>query len=54
MRAIIVDPSGRPRLRLADLPEAEPRPHEALIRVAAISINQGEVRRPMDASTLPP
>jgi NADPH:quinone reductase-like Zn-dependent oxidoreductase len=50
MRAIIVDPSGGPRLRLAEISETEPLPDEALIRVEAISLNQGEVRRAFDGA----
>ena len=45
MRAVIVDPEAEARLSVADVEEPEPGPSEALVRVAAISLNRGEVRR---------
>jgi NADPH:quinone reductase len=45
MRAVVVDPESKARLSVADVAEPEPGPSEALVRVAAISLNRGEVRR---------
>ncbi|MGC0415740.1 zinc-binding dehydrogenase [Embleya sp. AB8] len=44
MRALVIDHSAPGHLSLAaNVPDPEPAPHEALIRVQAISINAGEV-----------
>jgi NADPH:quinone reductase len=45
MRAIVVDSSAPHRLGLGHVPDIDPLPHEVLVRVEAISLNQGEVRR---------
>lgn len=49
MRAVVVDPAAQGRLSVQ--PVAVPRleAHEAQVRVAAISLNRGEVRRAMAA-----
>ena len=45
IRAVVVDPKATGRLALARVEESEPAPSEALVRVAAVSLNRGEVRR---------
>jgi NADPH:quinone reductase-like Zn-dependent oxidoreductase len=44
MRALVADPSASPALRLADVPEPSPGPGQVLVRMAAASVNRGEVR----------
>jgi NADPH:quinone reductase-like Zn-dependent oxidoreductase len=43
MRALIVDPEAPGRLRLADAPEPEPRPDQALVTVQHIALNYGDL-----------
>ncbi|MBD2207181.1 zinc-binding dehydrogenase [Calothrix sp. FACHB-1219] len=45
IRAVVVDPSVAGRLVLRDVDAPTPAPNEAVIRVAAISLNRGEIRR---------
>src|SRR5919107_2198229 len=45
MRAVVVDPEAVGRLSLAEVEEPDPAPSEALVRVEAVSLNRGEVRR---------
>jgi NADPH:quinone reductase-like Zn-dependent oxidoreductase len=45
MRAVIVDPEAPARLALGEIEEPNPTPSEAVVRVAAVSLNRGEVRR---------
>ncbi len=45
VRAVIVDPNVPGRLALRDVEAPTPGANEAVIRVAAISLNRGEVRR---------
>lgn len=45
VRAVVVDPEAQGRLSLAEVQDPEPTPSEVLVRVTAISLNRGEVRR---------
>ena len=44
-RAVVVDPDSPGRLAIKPLPVRTPMPSQALVRVKAISLNLGEVRR---------
>lgn len=48
-RAVVVDPEALGRLAIREVEEPKPGPTEALIRVAATSLNRGEVRIAMGA-----
>ncbi|HEX6709513.1 MAG TPA: zinc-binding dehydrogenase [Rubrobacter sp.] len=45
MRAVVVDSEAVGRLSVAEVEEPDPAPSEALVRVTAVSLNRGEVRR---------
>ena len=49
VQAVVVDPSAAGRLVFRDVAYPSPAPSEALVRVKAISLNRGEVRRALMA-----
>ena len=49
IQAVLVDPDAPARLALGDKEEPTPASNEALVRVAAISLNRGEVKRVQSA-----
>ena len=51
MRAVVVDEAAPGRLTIGVVSKPTPRPGEALIQVAAVSLNRGEVRTAMTAAS---
>jgi NADPH:quinone reductase len=49
IRSVVVDPTLADRLVIRQVEHPEPLPHEAVVKVAAISLNRGEVRRSQSA-----
>ncbi len=50
IRAIVVDPAVAERLVIREVAPPAALPHEAIVKVAAISLNRGEVRRSQTAA----
>jgi NADPH:quinone reductase-like Zn-dependent oxidoreductase len=51
MRAVVTNPKADPRFVITNCPLPVPAPNQALIRVTAFSLNQGEVRTAINATT---
>jgi NADPH:quinone reductase-like Zn-dependent oxidoreductase len=51
IRAVVVTPDAPGRLALGQIAAPTATPSEALVRVAAVSLNRGEVRRAQSAAT---
>jgi NADPH:quinone reductase-like Zn-dependent oxidoreductase len=49
MQAIVVEPNSPSRLSIKTVPEPQASPNQAIMRVAAMSVNRGEIRRAQTA-----
>lgn len=43
MKAIVIDQSAPLKLAFGELPEPKPEPNQAIVKVAAVSLNRGEI-----------
>jgi NADPH:quinone reductase len=50
VRAVVVDPNNPDRLVIREVDRPQPLPNETVVKVAAISLNRGEVRRSQTAA----
>jgi NADPH:quinone reductase len=50
VRAVVVEPSVAGRLVIREVKNSSPLPHEAIVRVASISLNRGEVQTSQSAA----
>lgn len=52
IRAVFADPNNPDRLAMREVAAPTPTPAEAVVRVAAVSLNRGETRRALESDTV--